>query len=652
MINSRKDKVTAHLEKSVISNIRLNARASLKEPSRPFTPGESQRTLFSNSDSNRPPSSYSINNLCKELEPLKQRSVIDDPIQINRKIISDSLEVLPGKPVKIFQEQMIEHFNEEEEEEDLDLNELKNSVCIIEKMRQHIEIRMLYDDNDLTVLLDILSANLSSVKHLENKPKWATCEEVLKLLALTLENFENETTKVMKIAKCLLENMIDHEILYQKLNKDILINPLAVGATKVLYQYSKRVENDTLFIKEQLFDIIYTLLLHIVSEDSYIEIDMPYEFLIFLLGTLKNITNSKDLAENVIQLIAPLASILPIPSINQNPHRNPKHSNLLVQASGILKNISSIAILQEMLDYQILERLSLTMLKYKDQEIILNCLKAISKVSLDKNASDRIKSLIFIFIAIIQEFQSPLFISRACYIIANIMTIHQNSRKLAEKSTVLLLLGISQKYLGSYEEIHIDLLVKTIRLSANLVSAEHIGSSLECANSLLNLLIEILNKYNAVNHEELILNAVACLTNLLYFDIPGGEYINQISRISAFSKLSPLLVDNFNEEIASETLRALGNLTRHESICRELPNMNMIEILLIFLGHSNITILFYDLGCLINISNLAKELLYSEKVFSSLISTVEETKIYEPELTLQLFMILCNLCTPSKRFIP
>ena len=379
---------------------------------------------------------------------------------------------------------------------------------------------------------------------------------------------------------------------------------------------------------------------------------MPYDFLIFLLGTLKNISNSKEFAKKSIQLIAPLSSILPTPLIDTKPHKNSKYSNLLVQVSGILKNISSEFSLQEMLNYQILEKLSLSMLIYKDQELVLNCLKAISKVSLDEKACERIKPSMVVFFSAIQDFQSPLIISRCCYIIANIMTIYENSRVMAEKSVVPLLIEISNKYLGSFEEIHIDLLIKTIRLCANLISATHIGLNLECADDLLNLLIELLNMYNINDQEELILNTVACLTNLLYFDIPGKEYVKQKSRMHAFSKLSPLLVNSFNEEVTSETLRALGNLTRHESVCKELPSLYMIDIFLMLLDHSNWSVIYYDLGCLINVSSLSKELLYSEMSFDTLICTLEETNCYEPELTTHLFMILCNLCTPSKGLVP
>jgi len=52
------------LQKSLIASIVKGARASLNEPSRPFTPGDLPRHLLNGDDySNRPGSSYKMNNV-------------------------------------------------------------------------------------------------------------------------------------------------------------------------------------------------------------------------------------------------------------------------------------------------------------------------------------------------------------------------------------------------------------------------------------------------------------------------------------------------------------------------------------------------------------------------------------------------------------
>ena len=52
------------VQKSLIAETIQGARASLHEPSRPFTPGDLPRHLFQGDDySNRPGSSYKMNNV-------------------------------------------------------------------------------------------------------------------------------------------------------------------------------------------------------------------------------------------------------------------------------------------------------------------------------------------------------------------------------------------------------------------------------------------------------------------------------------------------------------------------------------------------------------------------------------------------------------
>lgn len=54
-----------------------------------------------------------------------------------------------------------------------------------------------------------------------------------------------------------------------------------------------------------------------------------------------------------------------------------------------------------------------------------------------------------------------------------------------------------------------------MRLIANISIDDKAGSIMVKQTIIFDSVVEILQKYNVKNHEELILNAVACLTNLL-----------------------------------------------------------------------------------------------------------------------------------------
>ena len=163
---SGKDKVTAHLEKNIISNIIQTARASLKEPSRPFTPGDNARTLFLNSEVTRPTSSYSIKSFSKDLEPLKQRiGMIDVPILTNRKVMTEESKFASRVPIKVIQEPVEEKSDTEET-----FAEIKDLVCVLERIRHDSEACNQFDSNELDLLLENITDALAELKYIENKP--------------------------------------------------------------------------------------------------------------------------------------------------------------------------------------------------------------------------------------------------------------------------------------------------------------------------------------------------------------------------------------------------------------------------------------------------------------------------------------------------
>ena len=391
----------------------------------------------------------------------------------------------------------------------------------------------------------------------------------------------------MKISKCLLENITNHDLLYKKRSKKVVTNPLALGAIKYLYQFSKIPENDKFFIEEKVFETLYSTLIAIISEDSYNSIDLPYDFFLFLLGILKNISNSSEIGKLLVKLVSPLSTLLPTPWVDTKPKVNFKHSNLLVQVTGILSNLSNKDTFEVFLEYKIIEKLILTVKIYNDQEIALNSLKAISKLSLEEITCDILKNSVLDLFNLINYYESPMILSRACYILANVISVHKTTLMLSEKPSEKIFTSLCNKYFGSFEPVHVDLLIKILRVCANLASATNIGCYYESPEEFLNLLIEILRKYDIVDYEELILNSVACITNLLYFDDPCKSFISNTARLTVFSKLSGLITDTSNEEITVEVLRAFGNLTRHEIICRELPSLFMIDILIMMTDHSN-----------------------------------------------------------------
>ena len=53
----------------------------------------------------------------------------------------------------------------------------------------------------------------------------------------------------------------------------------------------------------------------------------------------------------------------------------------------------------------------------------------------------------------------------------------------------------------------------------------------------MNSLVQAIDKRTIDNNEEFILNAISCLTNILFYDIPNRELLSNEIRINIFNSI-------------------------------------------------------------------------------------------------------------------
>jgi hypothetical protein len=119
----------------------------------------------------------------------------------------------------------------------------------------------------------------------------------------------------------------------------------------------------------------------------------------------------------------------------------------------------------------------------------------------------------------------------------------------------------------------------------------------------VNSLVQAIDKRTIDNNEEFILNAISCLTNILFYDIPNRELLSNEIRINIFNSIKLYILATQNEEIQIETVRVLSNLSRHALLCDEfVSDSTYLEALSIVLDHTLRDLVFYSVGIIINIS--------------------------------------------------
>lgn len=150
-------------------------------------------------------------------------------------------------------------------------------------------------------------------------------------------------------------------------------------------------------------------------------------------------------------------------------------------------------------------------------------------------------------------------------------------------------------------------------------------------------LVKAIDKRTINKNEEFILNAISCITNILFYDIPQQELLNDDIRTAIFNSIKLYILATQNEEIQIETVRVLSNLSRHAVLCNEfVTDATFLEALTVVLDHTLRDLVFYSVGIIINIT-LHEEsrhaILERETVIPKLIDVLKDSNIEDIDLS-------------------
>ena len=337
---------------------------------------------------------------------------------------------------------------------------------------------------------------------------------------------------------------------------------------------------------------------------------------------------------------------------------------MLIQVTGILKNVVGLAAVQEdLVSGEVAPRcLRILALFMEHPELVQNTVRVVSKLSLEEtfcvalldqtNLYAGVSLLLKVLVAYSEQ---PGIVSRTAFTLANLAMAYAEARAVigAEGFDSVTETVLSQfTLLAGSSKLHLDGLLKTIRLLANVLLDTETGSEMTKGQVAATCLLSVLRQFVGV-HEEMTLLTVSCLANLLYYDSPSRPVIADAPlRAALVTAIHPALLQTVNFEITRESLRALSNLTRFELAAKEVGQTHLIEPLVLLLDHQSPEIVFYSLGCITNLTHVTKELVYSSQCFDRFVGLVAEAGVTAIDITEQAAMVLANLCTPTKGLVP
>ena len=152
-------------------------------------------------------------------------------------------------------------------------------------------------------------------------------------------------------------------------------------------------------------------------------------------------------------------------------------------------------------------------------------------------------------------------------------------------------------------------MTKVIKLLANLATEEAVALDAfrqmkALVSSFIGLVCDAVDKRSVEQSEEFILNAISCVTNILYYDTAQEPIFDNSLREKVFLCFKDFLLATGNEEIQIETVRVLSNLSRHRqlSAAEFTKEEEFLGMLVVVLDHTLRDLVFYSVGIIINMS--------------------------------------------------
>lgn len=387
---------------------------------------------------------------------------------------------------------------------------------------------------------------------------------------------------------------------------------------KLVFKVSRNEKNDPEFLKGDILD----LLLETVRSTDHVS---ATEALIYCVGAIKFLTGNTKIVKELVKkdCIEALSNLLL--GINKTNRENSKPNDqlghVLVQLTAAMRNLADASSSRErLLNSKGLESLCYVIDTYSaDGDLMLNISRIFSKVTLHTDCCSALITLpssykSFIHLLNRQQHKADVVV-RVCFILGNMTAKSEDARLrlFQESKSMDSLIAIMKYYLDRDLKIKArekeskqeaikgndidDVLIKTVRVVANMSINEMVGPVLASNHQCVELLLSILENKDVQTCEELSLNTVATINNLSFYNTKTSAITAQQMRIIDIL-LKMVLADNM--EAMVESSRVFGNLTRQKAVRDYLVENKVDQMMVTMLDSGNREVVYIACGVLIN----------------------------------------------------
>ncbi|XP_048768043.1 armadillo repeat-containing protein 2-like isoform X2 [Ostrea edulis] len=437
-----------------------------------------------------------------------------------------------------------------------------------------------------------------------------------------------------------------------------------LSACKLVFKISRNEKNDPEFLKGDVLDVLMDTLR---GTDPF----SASEALVFCIGSLKLLTGNSTIVKQLIKkdCIENLAILFNSinKTIREGSEPTTQLGNILVQATAALRNLADAGSSRErLLGCQAIESLCLIIDSFtSDGDLMLNISRIFSKVTLHTDCCTALadhptsyKS----FVNILQKHQHKSdVVVRVSFVLGNMTAKNEVARLrlFQEAGSFDILMSLFRFYLeqdiknqgnevkkevtedGSTVNKTEDVLIKVIRVIANLSINENVGPVI-CSNyQCVDYLLKVLESRDVSCSEELVLNTVATVNNLSFYNTKTSAITTlQIRVLEALLKL--VLANNM--EAMVEACRVFANLTRQKVVRDFLTEQKIDRMLVTMLDSGNREVVYISCGVLINfmVDEEKRPILKQEHGIRKLIEVLRDFSRTDWELASLVCQILWN----------
>ncbi|NWY50919.1 ARMC2 protein, partial [Chionis minor] len=396
-----------------------------------------------------------------------------------------------------------------------------------------------------------------------------------------------------------------------------------IGVCKLAFKICRNEKNDCIIQNDRLLDCLLEVL---KTED----LQKSSEALLYCMGAIKFMSGNAVLLNEMVNKGAVEMLLQLMKQINNVKENDTYFSNLghlLVQLTATLRNLADLppARCQLICSGAVSELCVALEQRMNDTDVCTYIVRIFSKLSSYNDfcaALADCSRCYILFLALLNKHQKQQdLVIRIIFILGNLTEKNNQAREqfFKERGSINTLIALFQTYheldLNAQKWCHErereekshpkhpseaeDVLIKLIRVLANLSIHPSVGAALAAAHRIVELLVTVLEYKSVDDCEELVINAATTINNLSYYKMESSAV--QDKKLHIAEMLLKLLMSN-NMDGVVEAVRVFGNLSQYHEICDFIMQKKIYKFMIALLDAKNQDVCFSACGVLLNLT--------------------------------------------------